>query len=136
MTIRSTSDIKRSQKESLLLRTISQLYHQVSRDDKELHQTYITRVQLSPSKTVCTIYFYTAEGETGYEAIKQKLALYKPSMRKALAQEINGRYTCELAFRFDNTFEKTQKIERLLDSIAQKDSQESQEITSKDIFEE
>lgn len=121
MTIRSTSDIKRSQKESLLLRTISQLYHQVSRDDKALHQTYITRVQLSPSKTVCTVYFYTAEGEAGYNAIKQKLALYKPSMRKALAHEINGRYTCELAFRFDDTFEKTQKLERLLDAVAEQD---------------
>jgi ribosome-binding factor A len=137
MTIRSVSDIKRSQKESLLLRTISQLYHQVSRDDKALHQTYITRVQLSPSKTVCTVYFYTAEGEAGYNVIKQKLALYKPSMRKALAQEINGRYTCELAFRFDDMFEKTQKIERLLDSIAQKDTPEDvQEITPEDIFEE
>ncbi len=121
MTIRSASDIKRSQKESLLLRTISQLYHQVSRDDKALQQTYITRVQLSPSKTICTVYFYTAEGEEAYNAIKQKLALYKPSMRKALAQEINGRYTCELAFRFDDTFEKTQKIERLLDAIAEED---------------
>ncbi|MBY0109970.1 MAG: ribosome-binding factor A [Candidatus Babeliaceae bacterium] len=118
MTIRSASDIKRSQKESLLLRTLSQLYHQASCDDKELQQAYITRVQLSPSKTVCTVYFYMIEGEDAFNKIKQKISLYKPSMRKALAREINGRYTCELAFRFDEQFEKTQKIERLLDTIA------------------
>lgn len=119
MTIRSSSDIKRSQKESLLLRIISQLYHQVSQDDKVLQQAYVTRVQLSPSKTVCTVYFYMAQGEDAFKKISSRIALYKPSMRKALAQEINGRYTCELAFRYDTQFEKTQKVERLLDSLAE-----------------
>lgn len=119
MAIRSASDIKRSQRESLLLRIVSQLYHQASQDDKELQKAYITRVQLSPSKTLCTVFFYMPEGEESFAAIKQRIALYKPSMRKALAQEINGRYTCELAFKFDTQFEKTEKIERLLDKIAE-----------------
>jgi len=127
MTIRSASDIKRSQKESLLLRVISQLYHQASRDDKALQQAYVTRVQLSPSKTVCTVFFYMAEGEDAFKKVLHKISLYKPSMRKALAQEINGRYTCELAFRIDEQFEKTRKIERLLDSVAEQDASHDDE---------
>ncbi len=115
---RSASAIKRSQKESLLLRTISQLYHQASRDDVDLQKAYVTRVQLSPSKTLCTVFFYMAEGKEAFKSIVSKIALYKPSMRKALAHEINGRYTCELAFRFDEQFEKTERIERLIDSLA------------------
>lgn len=122
MTVRSASDIKRSQKESLLLRIISQLYHQASCDDKTLQQAYVTRVQLSPSKTLCTVYFYMPEGEAAFKKVLHKISLYKPSMRKALAQEINGRYTCELAFRFDDQFEKTQKIERLLDSLTKSET--------------
>lgn len=127
MTIRSASDIKRSQKESLLVRIISQLYHQASQDDKDLQQVYVTRVQLSPSKTVCTVYFYTAGGEEAFKKISPKIAMYKPSMRKALAQEVNSRYTCELAFRFDAQFEKTEKIERLLQEVAEKDAPFNQE---------
>lgn len=103
------------------MRTISNLYHQTSRDDKELQQAYVTRVQLSPSKTICTVYFYMPEGEEAFKKVSRKIALYKPSMRKALAQQINGRYTCELAFRFDTQFEKTEKIERLLDTVAEQD---------------
>lgn len=121
MSIRSVSDIKRSQKESLLLRTISQLFHQAARDDSKLTAASITRVQLSPNKSLCTVYFYMPEGKEAFKKLLPSLTLYKPSLRKALSQEIRGRYTCELVFRFDEQFEKVEKIEKLLNSLAETD---------------
>ena len=41
------SDIKRAQKASLLLKAISQLYWEATRDDKELLGLFISRVELS-----------------------------------------------------------------------------------------
>ena len=113
----TVSSIKRSQKESLLLRELSKMLHQLSLDDKAIEGLIINRVELSRDKGFCYVYFYDS---TGPEVFKQKLhslILYKPAMRKALASILDSRYVPNLRFLFDETFEKKQRIESLIDEV-------------------
>src|SRR3990167_11485060 len=105
------SFIKRSQKESLLLRELSKMLLQLSLDDSELSGLFINRVELSKNKGVCIIYFYDPNGPEVFEQKKRRLILYKPSLRKGIAMTLDGRYTPELKFAFDEQFEKQQRIE-------------------------
>jgi ribosome-binding factor A len=111
------STIKRSQKESLLLKELSKLIHELMLDDKELLGLFINRVELSKNKGACIVYFYDPQGPEIFEAKKHHLILYKPSLRKAIATTLNGRYTPELVFAYDTQFEKQQRIETILDKV-------------------
>lgn len=122
MTVSRLSDIKKSQKESLLLREISNLFFSAAIDEKSLQGVYISRVSLSSDKGVCYVYFYSPEGEEAFNEKLKTLKLYKPSLRKGIANKIKARYVPELIFKYDNEFEKQRKIEDLLDKIKDNDS--------------
>ena len=113
--------IKRSQKESLFLREISNLYLQLTQDHPQLIDLFINRVQLSDDKSKVHIFFYSVNGLKRFEELRPTLVLYKPSMRKALAQAINARYTPDLVFRYDAQFEKQSAIEQALDKAKAED---------------
>lgn len=113
--------IKRSQKESLFLREISNLYLQLTQDQPQLIDLFINRVQLSDDKSKIHIFFYSINGLKRFEELRPTLVLYKPSMRKALAQAINARYTPDLVFRYDAQFEKQSQIEQALDKAKAED---------------
>lgn len=117
----SVSNVKRAQKESLLFREISQLFLQATMDDTRLQGLFVNRVQLSPDKGLCTVYFYTSKGEDHFLEMLPILTLYKPSLRKALAATIKGRYVPDLLFKFDKQFEKQQRIEELIESVRTKE---------------
>lgn len=117
MTISRTSTIKRSQKEALVLREVSNLFMKLSIDDPRLQGLFITRVEISSDKSVSSIFFYI---EGGLPVFKEKLdilKLYKPSMRAALAKQIDSRYAPQLVFKFDPTFEKERKIHELIEKL-------------------
>lgn len=123
MTIDSNiRNIKRSQKESLLLQKISQLFMQTAMDDNRLMGITISRVQLSDDKGLCRIFFYTSQGKEEFSKILPILILYKPSLRKALSSEIKSRYTPELLFAFDDSFEKTMRLEGILEKVKQEEA--------------
>jgi ribosome-binding factor A len=109
--------VKRAQKESLLLRELSQWLMQIAMDEPALRDLFISRVRLSTDKGLCNIYFYTAQGLDHFRALMPTLILYKPSLRTALAKSIPSRYTPELTFKFDEEFEKQQHLDALLDKI-------------------
>ena len=113
----SLSHIKRSQKESLILREISTMLHQLALEDTEVAGLYINRVEFSKNKGACIIYFYDPQGPSIFEAKKKRLILYKPSLRKGIASALDGRYTPELVFAYDFQFEKQQRIENLLNTV-------------------
>lgn len=118
MTNPKVSHIKRAQKEKLLMRTISQLFYEACADDVRLNGLSITKVVLSPDKGNCHVYFYSTEGKEAFKDQLEILKLYKPSMRAALAREIDSRYTPELMFKFDTHFEELQRIEKVLDDVS------------------
>jgi ribosome-binding factor A len=111
------SNIKRSQKESLLLKALSKLIYELMLDDKELVGLFFNRVELSKNKGACIVYFYDPQGPETFESKKRHLILYKPSLRKAIAITLDGRYTPELVFEYDTQFEKQQRIENILEKV-------------------
>lgn len=110
-------DIKRSQKERLLLREVSQLFMKAAVDDPRLEGVFVSRVALSPDKGMCYIYFYTPAGRDAFNEKLEVLKLYKPSLRSALAKAIPSRYTPDLLFKFDEVYEKEARINALLDQL-------------------
>lgn len=117
MTNSRVSHIKRSQKESQILREISDLFVKIVLDNNRLQGLIITRVLLSRDKGVATILFFTDEGEEKFKEQLELLKLYKPSLRASLAKKIASRYVPELIFKFDEQFEKERKIHNLLDKL-------------------
>ena len=113
----SVSNVKRAQKQSLFFREISNLFMQATMDDKRLQGFFVNRVQLSPDKGLCTVYFYSSQGEDYFNEHLHTLTLYKPSLRKALASTIKGRYVPDLVFKFDKQFDKQQRIEELIEQV-------------------
>jgi hypothetical protein len=69
---------------------------------------------LSPDKGHCYVFFATIGGVEEFNEKLNRLKLYKPSLRAALAKEINGRYTPDITFKFDAAQEKTNRVEELL----------------------
>jgi len=114
-------DKKRAQKERLLLREISHLFLQTAADDTELRDINIHRVELSDDKSTCFVYFYTEQGKEGFDIKLERLKLYKPSLRKALADRLKFRYVPDLRFKFDMQYEKQRAIEKLLDKVKEED---------------
>ena len=109
--------IKRSQKESLLLKELSKMLHQLSLDDKELEGLTINRVELSRDKSVCLVFFYDAAGPDMFKQKLSRLVLYKPTIRKSLAGILDSRYVPNIRFMFDIHFEKRQRIETLMNEV-------------------
>ncbi len=113
------SHIKRSQKESLLLKELSKMLHQMSLDDKRLEGLTINRVELSRDKGICMVFFYDAAGPAIFDEKLGLLLLYKPAMRKSLAATLDTRYVPNIKFLFDEKFEKKQRIETIISKIKQ-----------------
>lgn len=117
MTQNRVRDIKHAQKESFLLREISKFLMQIIQDDAELQGMFVNRVRLSPDKSNCVIYLYTSEGKEKYNTQFKKLVLYKPSLRASLSKVLHGRYTPQLKFVYDETVDKSRRLEDLFDQM-------------------
>ena len=115
------SDIKRAQKESVLLHEISGYFLRITLDDPRLKDLTINRVKLSKDKSRCTIFFFCPQGKKQFDELLRTLILYKPSMRKALADSIRSRYTPELIFTYDEAFERQLSMDALFDRIKKED---------------
>lgn len=109
--------VKRSQKESLILKEFSKLFLEISLDNADVRGLIVTHAALSANKSLCTIFFYDPEGEDVFYKKLEILKLYKPSIRTALAKVIQSRYVPDFRFAYDKQFIKEKRINELLDKI-------------------
>lgn len=114
------SDVKRAQKTSLYLRTISTLFSQLTSEKEELRSLFVNRVELSPDKGMCYVLFYSPLGIEEFNSKISTLILYKPSLRAALAKQVAGRYTPDIVFKYDETQERVDRIDTLLYALKEK----------------
>lgn len=121
MTDSRTHDIKLAQKERILFREISNLFLQIMHDDSRLRGISITRLKLSPDKSLCTVYCYMSEGKKFFDEKLETIKLYKPSIRKAISAKIEARHTPDIRFLFDDHYEKQEEFEQLMDKIKEED---------------
>jgi len=114
-------NVKREKKKSLYMREITSLIQEIAQDEPVVAQVYVTRVDFSADCGICYVYFSTFGefSEELFEQVLERLKLYRPSMRSALARSIKSRYTPDLAFFYDKTKEKEFKINQLLDKVVE-----------------
>jgi len=95
------------------------MFHTISMDDNRLAGLFVNRVELSTDKGWVTVFFFTLDGQEKFKEQLEVLKLYKPSIRKGLADGIKGRYVPDLKFAYDSKFEKQQRLERAMNQAAQ-----------------
>lgn len=128
----SVSKIKRERKKALFLRKVSELIQSLASEDPLVASVFITHVELSADTGVCYIYFSAYPDATDrntktiFEEALEKLKLYKPSMRSALAKMLHGRYVPNLVFLFDEKREKVERINDLLDQAQEEAASEEE----------
>lgn len=110
-------EIKQSQKASQFLKEFSQLFLTITLDEPQLQSLSITRAKLSADGGFVTIFFVTSGGKQEFEEKLKLLILYKPSLRSALAKKLLARYTPDLVFKYDEEFEKTRRVDELIDKL-------------------
>lgn len=111
------SAIRRARRQSILYNLITSALRQKALDDPSLNPLVITRVELSPSGGMIHIFCTHPDGKAGYEKIRPQLVLYRPSLRAAIAQELQGHVTPHIRFQFDAQRIKQERIEALLDRV-------------------
>lgn len=116
-TFSKLSTIKRAQRESVMFRILGVMFEEAVRENHDLEGWYVTRVDLSQGKTVAYVYVYSEAGDAKFSSTLEKIKIYKPSMRKALATELQKRFTPDIIFIFDEQLKKTLHMERLLDKV-------------------
>ena len=86
----------------------------------------ITDVDVSPDLKYCTIYFMTLNGQN-LGQIEDDLNAEARGMKKIIASKLKLRYTPDLNFRMDTSFEEVDRIEKLL-----RDPKVAKDLESKD----
>lgn len=87
--------------------------------DPRLASLTITGVTVSPDLRLATVHFSAMGSPRREEEALDGLKRASGYMKKKLGKELHLRYTPELQFRVDHSFEYGSKIERLIQSIHQ-----------------
>lgn len=109
--------IKHAQRESTLLKEVAHGLSNIIAQDPRLEGLYVNRVKLTPDRSLCIIYMVSSQGLTDYETKRPFLVLYKPSLRTLIAKNLEGRYTPQLRFEYDSSFEKQRSVDELIDRL-------------------
>jgi ribosome-binding factor A len=112
----SSSSIKRAQRESTIKKIVGELMIEVTRELPALEGLFVNRVELSPGKSVCYVYLYSHHGKEHFMGLFEELKLFKPSIRKSLADSLPTRYAADIVFHFDEQLEKSLHLEALIDA--------------------
>jgi ribosome-binding factor A len=86
--------------------------------DPRLRDVTITRVEVTGDIKLARIYYSVARAEEAAEAGKG-LARAKGFFRSQIAKMLNLRYTPELIFYYDATYEESERLEKLFRRIAE-----------------
>jgi ribosome-binding factor A len=104
---------------------------------------YISRVELSADTGFCYVYLVpfsssspediaeTKISEKKVRAAIERLKLYRPSMRKALAGRVQTRYVPDIRFLFDDKEETVRNVNDALNKVQEELEESAQKPPSK-----
>lgn len=90
--------------------------------DETLKHITVTDCEVTNDLSFATIY-YTYMGDESLEDVQANLAEAASYLRTVLASRIDLRHTPELRFVYDNSIEYGQNIERIINSLHEKDKE-------------
>jgi ribosome-binding factor A len=99
----------------LIRRTLSDVLNRGAIHDPELNAMSITvgEVAVSPDLKVATVYVMPLLGGAGVEAAIALLARHKGILRHMVSSEMTLKYSPDLRFRADETFDRMDEARRL-----------------------
>lgn len=86
--------------------------------DPRLQMLNLTRVQVNRDASGATIFFTSESTEYSPHEMEAALKRAKGFLRTVVANTLNLRYTPDLTFRYDKSFEESQRLEALFQQIA------------------
>ncbi|MBM3894617.1 ribosome-binding factor A [Candidatus Dependentiae bacterium] len=122
MSFRPNSSHKKERARSQFFREFVVLFRKLALDEPILNSIFPTKTETAPDGSVMYFYFAGDGDQAAVEEVLKTLILYKPSIRKAIGDQIRKRYVPQIIFRYDSTFEKIQRIESLLNNIVSENS--------------
>lgn len=93
--------------------------------DPRLSLVTISSVEMSEDLRFANIYFAASGGEKQVKAAEKGFQSAMGFLRKALAKELDLRFTPQLRFYSDSSFDYGAKIERILKSLDDKDAEDN-----------
>lgn len=76
-----------------------------------------TEIIVSPDLKIADCYFFPFKADLNRKEIEEAFERSKYSIRAAVTDKIKLRYSPELRFRYDETFDRTGEVEKLLSAI-------------------
>jgi ribosome-binding factor A len=103
----------------LLRHALSEIFFEGKYYDAALDGTSITvaEVRMSPDLQNATVFVMPLGGTKDSKGFLQALKRLTPALRSGVAKKVQLRYTPELAFKLDNSFEQVSKMNNLLKSL-------------------
>jgi ribosome-binding factor A len=95
--------------------------------DSRIGLITITHVQISADLKQAKVYYTVLGDENKREEAKRGLDSANGFIRQSLAHKMRMKATPELVFFFDDTLERTIKVEEMLDEIKDEDREEDRE---------
>jgi ribosome-binding factor A len=110
---------------ALIQRELSQQIQRQLRDPRLTLFLHVTAVDTSPDLSMARVYVSSAEGEPGdRDKALQVLKSAAGHLRTELARTIHLRRMPELAFQWDDSIERGDRILKLLDQVAHESDDE------------
>jgi len=102
----------------LIKRTLAEIFYAGKIFDKDLINTSvtITEVRISPDLKIAKIYVFPLGGSLDRNVFMDSLQKLSFNLRLMLTKKINLKYSPQLSFVFDDSFDKVQKINELIDA--------------------
>lgn len=107
---------------SHVLKELSSIMLLEARDETLKHIT-LTDCEVTNDLSYARVY-YTYMGDEDLKSVEENLKVAAPYLRTVLANRIDLRHTPELLFEYDNSIEYGQKIEKIIESIHEKEESE------------
>ena len=107
---------------SEVLRELSSILLLEAKDETFKHIT-LTACEVTNDLSFAKVY-YTYMGEEALEDVAENLKVAEPYLRTVLASRVDLRHTPELRFYYDDSVEYGQNIERILNEIHEKETNE------------
>ncbi len=107
---------RRERAGGFIFEEITLLLHNSVRDPRVQPLT-VTEVELTPDRRIARIYMACYAGEEALKEGLEGLESAKGYLRRELGQLLHWRFTPELEFRVDRSWERGERIDALLGSI-------------------
>ncbi len=110
--------VKRKRKEAMIARNLAPLLQNIFKEQESLKDLFISRIELSKDGGLCIIYLSSFSNSDKSKPDIDTLKLFAPSTRKALANIVEGRYTPEIKFEYDQHLEKVRVLNEVLERVS------------------